>query len=74
MEKEESINNDVNVQPKKIIRTEEVEKRTGLGRTTIYRRRKKGKFVTPVDLGNGRIGYYEHEIDEYLKNLERAPY
>jgi len=60
--------------PTKIIRTEEVEKRTGLRRTTIYRRRKKGEFVKPVDLENGRIGYYEHEIDEYVMKLKRTPY
>ena len=57
-----------------ILTTKEVEKKVKMSRITIYRRRKEGKFVLPVDLGNGRIGYYEHEIDEYLMKLKRAPY
>ncbi len=58
----------------KILCTREVEAKTGLHRTTIYRRRKEGTFITPVELGHGRIGYYEHELNDYLMSLKRASY
>ena len=53
-----------------IIRRFEVEHRTGLSRSAIYRRISEGKFPQPVPLGGGNdahaVGWIEAEIDEYL--------
>jgi prophage regulatory protein len=53
-----------------IIRRSEVQRRTGLSRSAIYRRISEGKFPQPVPLGGGddahAVGWIEAEIDEYL--------
>jgi len=55
-----------------IIRTPAVVKKTGLSRSTIYRKYKSGEFPAPVVLGPGAVGWFEHEIDEYLTTLPRG--
>ena len=59
-----------------IIRRFEVERRTGLSRSAIYRRISEGKFPPPVPLGGGddshAVGWVEAEIDEYLAKCVAA--
>ena len=55
----------------KVLRISEFEARVGLSRTTIWRRRREGLFPHPVNLGNGLLGFIEHEIDDWLANRPR---
>lgn len=51
-----------------ILRRKQVEKRTGLSRSTIYARIAEGTFPRPIDLGGGRaVGWIESEIDAWLQ-------
>lgn len=59
----------VNTNPQKltILRRKQVEKRTGLSRSTIYLRIQEGKFPKPITLGGGRaVGWLENEIEAWL--------
>ena len=49
-----------------ILRRKQVEKRTGLSRSTIYLRIQEGTFPRPVNLGARAVGWLENEIDEWL--------
>ena len=51
------------------LRLPEVQKRTGLSRSTIYERLKSNSFPNPVSLGGARaIGFVESEIEEWIQN------
>lgn len=49
-----------------ILRRKQVEKRTGLSRSTIYLRIQKGDFPKPISLGDRAVGWLENEIEEWL--------
>ncbi len=49
-----------------ILRRKQVEKRTGLSRSTIYLRIQEGTFPRPINLGARAVGWLENEIDEWL--------
>ncbi len=51
-----------------ILRRKEVEKRTGLSRSTIYLRIQNGGFPKPINLGPRAVGWIKSEIDEWLAN------
>ena len=55
-----------------MLRPREAAERTGLSRTTIWRRRRAGKFPDPVDLGNGLLGWYEDEIAAWIEARPRV--
>ena len=57
-------------QPARILRVPEVEARTGLSRTTIYRWRVAGRFPQAVALGAHSMGWIESDVDEWIR--ERA--
>lgn len=50
----------------RILRRDEVEIRTGLSRSTIYRRIRKGDFPPPRDLGGGAVGWPESLISRWI--------
>lgn len=50
-----------------ILRRPQVEVRVGLTRSTIYEQMALGKFPKPVRLSSQRVGWLEHEIEEFLK-------
>ena len=56
----------------RILRRKEVRIKTGESDSTRDRKEKKGVFPKRVQLGSNSIGWYEHEIDEYLANLPRG--
>ena len=56
----------------RLLRIGEVERRTGLSRTTIWRRRRKGRFPDPVALGNGLLGWHENEITNWIEARPRV--
>ena len=49
-----------------ILRRKQVETRTGLSRSTIYLRIKKGSFPKPINLGARAVGWLENEIEAWL--------
>ncbi len=52
---------------KRLMRRPEVEKKTGLPRSSIYEQMAKGEFPKPVDLCGGRAkAWIEDEIDSWI--------
>ncbi len=52
----------------------EVEERTGLSRTTLWRRLRNGEFPLPLKLGSSKIGWLESEIKAWLATRPRRMY
>ncbi len=52
----------------------EAERRTGKGRTQLWRDVRAGLFPAPRQLGPNSIGWTEQEFDEYLANLPLVAY
>ena len=50
-----------------ILRRRAVQARTGLSRSTIYRRAAEGTFPQPVHLGGKTVGWIESEIQSWLE-------
>ena len=57
-----------------ILRPPEVLIRTGLSRTTIWRRVRAGTFPAPIELGENSIGWPASEIAAWLENQPRRTY
>ena len=53
-------------------RRTEVEKITGLSRTTIYKMMKAGEFPRPIRLTRKAVGWAESAIAEWLESREAA--
>ena len=49
-----------------ILRRKQVEKRTGLSRSTSYLRIQEGTFPRPIKLGARAVGWLENEIEAWL--------
>ena len=49
-----------------ILRRKQVEKRTGLSRSTIYLRIQEGTFPKPINLGARAVGWLENEVEAWL--------
>lgn len=56
----------------RIVRLPEVERMTGLAKTTIHRWYRDGRFPRPLRLGPKSIGWRRKEILEWLDSLPRA--
>lgn len=50
----------------RILRRPEVEKLTGLARSTIYNRMEQGTFPKPVPLGGRLVGWLESDVDKWI--------
>ena len=57
-----------------LIFTDLRERGVRYSREHIRRREKAGTFPLHIELGEGRIGWFEHEIDEWLARLGQARY
>jgi len=51
----------------KIERLYAVKEVTGLSRSTIYLRIKKGEFPKPISLGGRAVGWLESDIQRWLR-------
>lgn len=51
-----------------ILRTTEVLKLIGISRSTLWRLRQENLFPAPVKIRNHTLGWFRHEIDEWLMN------
>ena len=49
-----------------ILRRKQVERRTGLSRSTIYLRIHEGTFPRPIKLGARAVGWLDNEIEAWL--------
>ncbi|PRG58081.1 AlpA family transcriptional regulator [Burkholderia multivorans] len=54
-----------------ILRRRQVEMRTGLSRSTIYRRMQSGTFPPAVQLGGRLVGWRAADIEAFLANPAR---
>lgn len=57
--------------PTRIIREPEVINRTGLSSISIYRLERKGDFPARVELTSKSVGWYEHEVEEWIRGRRR---
>jgi prophage regulatory protein len=60
----------------RILRRREVQVRTGLSRSSIYRRAEDGTFPQPVQLGPRTVGWVEAEVQSWIEQRirdSRAP-
>jgi predicted DNA-binding transcriptional regulator AlpA len=57
-----------------LIFTDLRERGVRYSREHIRRREKAGTFPRHIELGEGRIGWFENEIDEWLARLGQARY
>ena len=56
----------------RLLHRAEVEERTGLARTTLYRKMRKGSFPIPVKVGARAVRWPASEIEEWLAGRPRA--
>lgn len=49
-----------------ILRFPEVQKRTGLSRSTVWRLERAGKFPQRVRVGLRGVGWFESSINDYI--------
>lgn len=63
------------LEPRKIIRLDEVREMTGLGKTTLYRKMDRDEFPRQIPLGARSVGWYEDEVQDWIrqrKHLRRT--
>lgn len=58
----------------KMLRASDVMTRTGLSRTTLWRRVRAGTFPAPIQLGENSIGWPASAIDSWLANRPQRTY
>ena len=51
----------------KVLRLPSVKDKSGLSRSTIYLRIKKGEFPKPISLGDRAVGWLEKDIEDWLE-------
>ena len=59
--------------PNRILRRREVEHRTSLSRTTLWRMMRRGEFPRHLQLSANRIGWLEADIENWIQGRARAP-
>ncbi len=52
-----------------LLRRKEVERITGISRSTIYRLVKSGKFPRPVILSTGSVRWRQSTVDFWMQSL-----
>ena len=56
----------------RLLNRAEVEAKTGLGRSTIYRLMRRGEFPTPIRIGPRAVRWPQSELDAWLASRPRA--
>ncbi len=56
----------------RILRSPEVEARTGLGKSERARRIKHGEFPAPIPLGTRAVGWLESDIERWIAGRVEA--
>lgn len=52
-----------------LLRRTAVEQITGLSRSLLYEKIKKGTFPPPVPLSANRVGWLAHEVQEWIEKM-----
>ena len=60
------------IDPTRLLTRQEVQLRCRLGRSTIYRLMRTGKFPAPLRIGMRAVRWKESEIDDFLSTRPRA--
>lgn len=60
--------------PDAMLRFADVTVRTGLSRTTLWRKISAGTFPAPIQLSENSVGWPEHLIVEWLESRPRVNY
>lgn len=55
----------------KILRWKELKSKLGLSRSTVWRMINAGKFPKQIQIGPNSVGWYEDEVNEFIKSLRR---
>lgn len=55
-----------------MLRRRDVERRTGLSKSQIYRMTKERNFPQPFQVSSGVVAWREDEIDQWISGLRRA--
>ncbi len=56
----------------KLLRRRDVEAKVGLGRSSIYRQMREGRFPLPLKVGPRAVRWSASEIDAWLAERPRA--
>ena len=56
----------------RLLRRDEVEKRTALARTTIYRKMRAGTFPLPLKISERAVRWRSRDIDRYIESRPLA--
>lgn len=56
----------------RLLRRNDVERLTGLKRSTIYENMAKGLFPKPIKIGIRMVGWLEHEIEAWINSAVAA--
>ncbi len=56
----------------KVIRKARVLEVTGRSYSSIYRDEKAGRFPARIRLGPNSVGWYEHEVQDWVQTRERV--
>lgn len=56
----------------RLLRLSDVEEKTSLSRSTIYRRIQAGTFPAPLDLGPGAVRWRLSDVDAWIAGLSVA--
>lgn len=56
----------------RILRADEVEHRTGLSRTSIWRLERRGEFPSRRKLGPNAVGWLKEEVEDWVASRPRA--
>ncbi|PSV36846.1 AlpA family phage regulatory protein [Photobacterium sp. GB-27] len=56
----------------KLVSVNEILKAIGVSRATIYRWMDAGTFPTSIDISEGRVAWYEHEVKEWIDSRPRT--
>lgn len=57
----------------RILTIKEVCELMRYSRVHLYRLERDGKFIRRVQIGAGRVGYYQHEFETWMCNRPRGP-
>jgi predicted DNA-binding transcriptional regulator AlpA len=58
--------------PLVVLRVREAARRAGYSVSHIYQLEAKGEFIQRVRLGENKIGYFEHELNQWLLSKARG--
>lgn len=57
---------------RRLLSFKEVQQRTGLSRSTIYRQVKRGEFPRPRSISLRKVGFFENELSDWMATRNHA--